>query len=246
MEGSQDPGRHSKRHQPGHLLEGAHLRQRSTTQHVGRRSSSYVANGLVLRDQYLYSLWQQNPTNSSYSTFAALGPQTSDYVSSNDGATNTLMLGENTQAPPTAAAAAGASQGPQLVRRWQRHCQSVGPDRAKLVASDSGPNRANFWLRNIGIPPYAAGLVTLATPYGTQLAGAPLTYYNGNVMTANINSAHSGGCNVVFFDQHGQFLRDDAGTNLATGSTTVTVYQILVTPEGSKNGTEPAADEGVW
>ena len=77
-------------------------------------------------------------------------------------------------------------------------------------------------------------------------------------MTANINSAHSGGANVAFFDGHAQFMRDDVGMNSATGTATytaaypnsssnpLTIYQVLVTPEGSKNGTEPPADEGQW
>ena len=68
-------------------------------------------------------------------------------------------------------------------------------------------------------------------------------------MTANINSAHSGGSVVTFFDGHGQFMRDDMGLNYATANpaqTTITVYQILVTPEGSKNNIEPAADESQW
>ncbi len=65
---------------------------------TGVGPSAYVANGLVLRDQYLYS-----------SGSTALAPQTLDYVSSNDGTSTTLMLGENTQAPPNAAATAGAT-----------------------------------------------------------------------------------------------------------------------------------------
>ncbi len=55
---------------------------------------SYIANGLVLLDPVL------NAT--------ILAPKTADYVSGNDGESYTLMLGENTQAPPTAALAAGA------------------------------------------------------------------------------------------------------------------------------------------
>ena len=56
-------------------------------------------------------------------------------------------------------------------------------------------------------------------------------------MTANINSTHSGGAVVVFCDGHGQFLRDDVGLRLHRHrrlTTAVTVYQILVTPDGSK------------
>ncbi len=65
-------------------------------------------------------------------------------------------------------------------------------------------------------------------------------------MTSNINSAHSGGAVVVFCDGHSQFLGDDAGVNLATGSNSITVYQIVATPDGSKIGGEPPADDGQW
>ncbi len=67
--------------------------------------SSYIANGLVLRDPYLIAV------NST--TYAGLGPQTMDFISGNDGTSNTLMLGENTQAPPAAAAAA-----PHKAHNW--------------------------------------------------------------------------------------------------------------------------------
>ena len=89
--------------------------------------------------------------------------------------------------------------------------------------------------------PYSTALVSFAAAYGNQVG-----YYNGNVMTANINSGHSGGSVVTFFDGHVTFLKDDVGLNMATGSTTVSVYQILVTPEGSKYGIEPPADESQW
>ncbi len=68
-------------------------------------------------------------------------------------------------------------------------------------------------------------------------------------MTANINSNHSGGSVVTFFDGHVTFMKDDVGLNVATGSPaspSISVYQVLVSPEGSKNQTEPAADESQW
>ncbi len=200
--------------------------------------SAYVANGLVLRDQFLY---QSNPT-----TYGALGPQTLDYVSGNDGTANTLMLSENTQAPPTAAATAGATGKTHYWYDVPPATDTSNPSTATETSLGTGLGTTPLQItQTFGIQltasVYASALQKFTTPYNSQL-----TAYNGNTMTANINSAHSGGCNVIFFDQHGQFLRDDAGVNLATGSTTVTVYQILVTPEGSKNGTEPTADEGEW
>ncbi len=184
--------------------------------------SSYIANGLVIRDQYAYSM---SPTGS-----AALAPQTKDYVSSNDGTGNTLMLGENTIAPPTAAAAAGA-----LAKAHNWYDVSGTTINTQLAQTFGFPITGNV---------YATALTSFATVYGSGYGGTGFTQYNGNPMTANISSGHSGGANVIFFDSHGGFLRDDVGLNYATGSSSVTVYQILVTPEGSKNGSEPPADEG--
>ena len=60
-------------------------------------------------------------------------------------------------------------------------------------------------------------------------------------MLANMNSNHSGGTNVVDCDGHGGFLSERRGVTTATGGS-ITVYQVLVTPDGTKNG-EPPADE---
>ncbi len=66
-------------------------------------------------------------------------------------------------------------------------------------------------------------------------------------MIANINSAHGGGAVAAFCDGHVVFVKDDAGTTPATNPAGITpaptVYQIMVTPDGSKNGSEPVADE---
>jgi len=169
--------------------------------------SNYIGNGLVLRDPLA------NPV---------LSPLSVDYISGADGATNTLMLGESTRMPPTAAAAAGATA---KAHNWY--------DVDSLTK------------QTFGFPVTYSNLSTFAAPYGSELSK-----YGNNTMLPNINSAHSGGAVVVFCDGHCTFLKDDAGLNLATvpagGSTTVTVYQILVTPEGSKIGGEPTASEGDW
>jgi len=221
----------------------------ATTTGVG--PSSYIANGLVLRDQFLFALYQANPTNASYTTYSALAPQTLDYVSANDGSANTLMLGENTQNPPTAAVTAGAAY---KVHNWYDvGTDTTNPSSAK---NQSSPAALLQIAQTFGYPiqnpstatMYAQGLVTFAGPYSGQ-TGYYGTSPNSNPMTANINSNHSGGANVVFFDQHGQFMRDDIGLNQATGTAsvadygTITVYQVLVTPEGSKNGTEPPSND---
>ena len=201
--------------------------------------SSYIANGLILRNNL---------------TGSTTPPLTVEYISSNDGLTNTLLLGENTQAPPTAAAGANALA---KAHYWSD---------VSSVSSGNGLNPQlaqtfGFPIQNpSGATVYSAALTTFAAFYGSGYsspATAPYNFsqYNGNPMTANINSYHSGGANVIFSDGSGKFMRDDVGLNYATGSNSVTVYQILVTPDGSKlnaynatnntNG-EPPADESQW
>ena len=72
-----------------------------TTTGVG--PSAYIANGLVLRDQWTASA-------ATAATVSVQPWRRKHWIMSprKDGTTNTLMLGENTQTPPTAAAAAGA------------------------------------------------------------------------------------------------------------------------------------------
>ncbi len=84
-------------------------------------------------------------------------------------------------------------------------------------------------------------MTSFAAPYGSQFS-----FYNNNTMTSNMNSNHNGGAVAGFCDGHVIFLRDDAGVTLATGSGSITVYQIVATPDGSSLGGEPAADENQW
>ena len=76
--------------------------------------------------------------------------------------------------------------------------------------------------------------------------GGQYQHYNNNPMTANINSAHSGGAVVDLLRRHtANSCATKWGVNyLPLAAPRSTVYQILVTPEGSKNGSEPPADEG--
>ncbi|MEI8372036.1 MAG: DUF1559 domain-containing protein [Planctomycetota bacterium] len=190
--------------------------------------SSYIANGLVLRDPTL------NPP---------LPPLTVDYISGADGAANTLLLGENTQKAPSAAV--GASN---KAHDW--YYSTVGSVITSASCAAAWPTQINHTFGfNISASNYTSAFgatranayATFAAPYGSQTS-----YYNGNPMTANINSNHSGGSVVSFCDGHIQFLRDDVGVNFATGSdpaAKITVYQLLVTPDGSQFGGEPAADE---
>ena len=100
------------------------------------------------------------------------------------------------------------------------------------------------------VPKYYGNNTSLSTftaPYNSQIS----KYSATNAMIANINSSHGGGANVAFCDGHVAFARDDIGTTLATNSasfttystglTSIPVYQIMVTPDGSKKHVlEPA------
>jgi len=149
-----------------------------------------------------------------------LAPLTVDYISGADGTANTLLLGENTRNPSPDALAAKASP---KAHNWY--------DTSTRIYQTFG-----FNITGSG---YSQALTTFAASY------YPQTGYI-NPMTANINSAHRGGAVVVFCDGHCTFLRDDVGLNNVTGSNSVTVYQLLVTPDGSKVGNEPLADEKQW
>jgi len=189
--------------------------------------NAYVANGLVLRDPTLTP---------------PLPPLTVDSISAADGTANTLLLGENTQNAPAAVAAAGA---PNKAHEW--YFSTVGSTSASSSGSAAWPTQINHTFGiNISASNYTSALgatranayASFAAPYGSQIS-----YYNGNPMTANINSNHSGGAVVSFCDGHVQFLRDDVGLTQAVGSS-ITVYQILVTPDGSQVGGEPLVNEG--
>jgi prepilin-type N-terminal cleavage/methylation domain-containing protein/prepilin-type processing-associated H-X9-DG protein len=221
---------------------------------TGAGPSAYIANGLVLRDQYLYSLYQANPTNATFAPYPALCPLSQEYISSSDGATNTLLLGESTQVPPPAATNLSAAA---KAHNWYE----VGTDAANpsAAAISSGSGIKTQIAQTFGFPLtvnatyYPAALTTFAALYpGSPSTGNTTIFnqYNGNALTCNINSAHGGGSVVTFCDGHSQFLKDDAGTTVATPNANITelnpnqtVYQILVTPDGSKNSTEPPADE---
>ncbi|MEI8372039.1 MAG: DUF1559 domain-containing protein [Planctomycetota bacterium] len=186
--------------------------------------SAYIANGLVLRDPTLTP---------------PLPPLTIDYISGADGAANTLLLGENAQKAPYAAAAAGAAD---KAHTWY--------NMIKNGVSITGyfQNYQTFGF-NVSASNYTSALgATRANAYAkfAEIYGSETSKYNGNPMTANIYSKHNGGSIVSFCDGHVQFLRNDAGMNFATDSdpaAKITVYQLLVTPDGSQFGGEPAADE---
>jgi prepilin-type N-terminal cleavage/methylation domain-containing protein/prepilin-type processing-associated H-X9-DG protein len=189
-------------------------------------ANAYTANGLVLLD----------PTLKAPNT---LPPRTEDDVSGADGLSYTLLLSENTRTAPTNAPAGTVS----MAHRWfDGYVQSTS------VTPNMSPDIANQVKQTFGFPIsntnfYSNPLITFASVYGVQ-AGR---YSTSNPMIANINSGHSGGAVVAFCDGHAVFARDDLGKNLATNPTVIpgspTVYQIMVTPDGSKNGSEPVADE---
>ncbi len=202
----------------GYALKNFSCPSDPPAQATGAGPSAYTANGLILRDPS----WNVNPP---------INPLPVDGIA--DGTACTLLLSENTQLPPTAAASAGATK--------KSHDWYAG------LNDSSYPSPTNQISQTFGfdLTPYKTTypntLISFSSVYSSQLSAYK------NPMTANINSAHGGGAVVAFCDNHVAFLRDDAGLNVATNGGTFSpvpsVYQILVTPEGSKNGTEPPTDE---
>ncbi len=192
--------------------------------------SAYTANGLVLLD----------PTLKAQSPNGPLPPKSVDDVSAADGSAYTLLLSENTQSPPTAAAGA-TSMAHNWTDGWTTGAStpSLSPDLANQVKQTFG-----FPLTNTSY--YSSQLTTFAGVYSPTAPASIKKYSTTNYMIANINSAHGGGAVAAFCDGHVVFVKDDVGTTSATngtGSPLPTVYQVMVTPDGSKNGSEPAADE---
>jgi prepilin-type N-terminal cleavage/methylation domain-containing protein/prepilin-type processing-associated H-X9-DG protein len=190
--------------------------------------SAYTANGLVLLDPTLKP---------------PLPPKSEDDVSAADGSAYTLLLSENSRTPPAAAAGA-LPMAHNWYDGWQQN--SANPPSLAADGADQIKQTFGFPISNTNI--YSNQLITFAKVY------APVggKYSTTNPMIANINSAHGGGAVVAFCDGHVAFARDDLGMTAATNSSTFTpsppvanmpVYQIMVTPEGSKNGTESVADE---
>jgi len=191
-------------------------------QATGAGPSAYTANGLILRDPTLSVTPPNQPIN----------PLPVDGIA--DGTACTLLLSENTQTPPTAAIAGGATA---KAHNWYDQINDPSVPSPNQIKQTFGFDLTLYKSSNA----YSTTLISFSTVYSSQVSAYK------NPMTANINSAHGGGAVVAFCDNHVAFLRDDAGLNIATNGSTFSpvpsVYQILVTPEGSKNGTEPPTDE---
>jgi prepilin-type N-terminal cleavage/methylation domain-containing protein/prepilin-type processing-associated H-X9-DG protein len=194
-------------------------------------ASAYTANGLVLLDPTLKP---------------PLPPKSVDDVSAADGTTYTMLLSENTRTPPTAAASAAP-----MVHNWYDGWQNSSTNPPNLAADTPNQFKQTFGFPVSNTNYYSPQLITFAKVYAPT--GAGITKYSStNPMIANINSSHGGGAVVAFCDGHVVFARDDVGSTTATNSasfpaspplTTISVYQVMATPDGSKNGIEPAADE---
>jgi prepilin-type N-terminal cleavage/methylation domain-containing protein/prepilin-type processing-associated H-X9-DG protein len=195
--------------------------------------SAYTANGLVLCDPTL------NPP---------LPSKTMDDVSGADGTAYTLLLSENSLTAPSAAKTTYS-----MAHNWFDGI----PNPATLVTSSTSSFPPAWYITNqvaqtFGYPLKGSAYSTAMLNFSASYNVSSTKYSSTNPMTANINSAHGGGAVVAFCDGHVMFARDDLGMTAATNGSSFTatppmanipVYQVMVTPDGSKNGTEPVADE---
>jgi prepilin-type N-terminal cleavage/methylation domain-containing protein/prepilin-type processing-associated H-X9-DG protein len=205
--------------------------------------SAYVANGLVLCDPTL------NPP---------LPSETVESISSADGTAYTLLLAENSRTAPSGSPAALASPPTTMAHNWfdcnPLICTSAtNPPNPSSLPQPYAQIQANQTfgfaiLTGKSYPQYTTAFAKFTAAYGAPGTGGP-RYSSANPMTANINSGHGGGAVAAFCDGHVVFVRDDTGvtnaTNASLGSSlysSISVYQIMVSPEGSKN-LEPPADE---
>ena len=201
---------------------------------TGAGPSAYTANGLVLGDPTL-------PTNQ------VVTPETLENITGADGTAYTLLLSENMRTPPAAAASATS-----MAHYWYSGLTGYTSPNDQLTQTFGFPIKDS-----VKSSVYSAALVNFAAVYNVTPVAGITKYSTTNPMIANINSAHGGGAVVAFCDGHVAFARDDLGTTTATTPisfnnpsnypmsplSNISVYQILVTPEGSKNLTEPPADE---
>lgn len=184
---------------------------------------AYICNGLIFRDG------TTTTSGAGVVTAAAAAPFNLDYLTSNDGAQNTLMISENLSHDPIAS--------PPFAGKY--HCWY---DVTTTTTNGYSAQAA----QTFGFGPLTGTYPAASTSYAAYYASGQNATYNNQpmtTMTANIKSAHSGGAIAGFCDSHVQFLRDDVGSNYATGSSTVYVYQEITTPDGFTYGGEPTADE---
>ncbi len=220
----------------------------ATQSSSGSAQSSYTANGLLLCDPLILS--NSNPV---------LPPQSMEYVSGADGTSYTLLLSENAQNPPTNAPSGTVNK---MAHNWFDCYPPIGIPPSGATFTNTAPGLYTQVNQTFGFPlkdvsgsttnPYSAAMIQFSHAYAVSTS----KYSNTNPMIANINSAHGGGAVVAFCDGHVVFARDDLGTTSATGSTTfpnpatyspmISVYQIMVTPDGSKFGLEPPTDESQY
>jgi prepilin-type N-terminal cleavage/methylation domain-containing protein/prepilin-type processing-associated H-X9-DG protein len=189
----------------------------------GTGPCAYIANGLVLQDPTLKP---------------PLPPKSVDDVSGADGSAYTLLISENVRNAPAAAAGA-LSMGHFWYDGYQLN--TTNPPNLGVDTTNQAKQTFGFPINNTSV--YSSQLVSFASIY-TPKAGR---YSATNPLIANISSAHGGGAVGAFCDGHVAWIKDEAGTTPATNPAGITpapsIYQVMVTPEGSKNGSEPVADE---
>lgn len=139
---------------------------------------------------------------------------TLDYIAQSDGASSTLMVGENVKA--TGYEEWVATNDPaNASRRIERFWSSKGGTNFQMLQENGERGLGFVWRESAGSNNFYKGMVTVNYRIAENTRGT--TLYPG------LASYHGGGANVIMCDGHGLFLRD---------TITPEVYIHLMTPNG--------------
>ena len=159
---------------------------------------------------------------------------TIDFISTNDGTSNTLMLSENLQATHWATDPMSAVNNPGVspAYPWQSEFQIKQNTGFVFFLTGQYNNAAQTTNTGTYNPSAATinGQATIATPplqnvYNFQAPMAGMADWFGGLACARPSSAHPGGVNAFFCDNHYRFLSEEMDYH---------VYTQLMTPRQSK------------
>ena len=179
------------------------------------------------RSDWAMSVKVPNPNPSATTGFGTSGPKpTLDFISTNDGTTNTLMLSENLQASnwatdPITDVTAGTFQPFQSEFQLRQQTGFVwfittgALNNNEGTASTTSYNTAMMKINALS----KTGLI-LPTPLAYSSTATPA---QGGLAAARPSSQHPGGVNTIFCDAHLRFISEDIPYN---------VYTQLMSPRG--------------